>query len=111
MPIPEVDAHMTRKGFLATAAGLAATLASVQGALGQTPSPSPSPTQPYPPRRTELGSARNIRQARIMLEKMIDQLQRDQHDFGGWRVKALEAIKQARYDLDQALQWDATHPH
>lgn len=102
---------MTRKGFLATAAGLAAALASARVARAQTPSPSPSPTQPYPPRRTEIGSARNIRQVRTMLERVIDQLQRDQHDFGGWRVKAVESIKQARYDLDQALQWDATHPH
>jgi hypothetical protein len=46
-----------------------------------------------------------------MLEKLIDQLQRDQHDFGGWRIKAVEAMRQARYDLDQALQWDATHAH
>jgi len=102
---------MTRKGFLATAAGFAATLAAAQAVLAQTPSPSPSPAQPYPPRRTELGSARNIKQVRMMLEKMVNQLQRDQTDYGGWRVKAIEAIKQARYDLDQALQWDATHPH
>jgi hypothetical protein len=42
---------------------------------------------------------------------MVVQLEHDQRDYGGWRVKAIEAIKQARYDLDQALQWDATHPH
>jgi hypothetical protein len=100
---------MTRKGFLAAAAGLAATLATAQAALAQ--SPSPSPTQTTPPVRREIPSARNIRQVRAMLERMVDQLQRDQSDYGGWRVKAIEAIRQARYDLDQALQWDATHPH
>ncbi len=100
---------MTRKGFLATAAGLAAALATARAALAQTPSPSPA--QPYPPQRNEIGSARNIRQVRFMLERTIDQLQRDQRDYGGWRVKAIEAIRQAHYDLDQALQWDATHPH
>ena len=100
---------MTRKGFLAAAAGLAATLATAQAALAQ--SPSPSPTQTTPPVRREIPSARNIRQVRTMLERMVDQLQRDQSDYGGWRVKAIEAIRQARYDLDQALQWDATHPH
>ena len=100
---------MTRKGFLAAAAGLAATLATAQAALAQ--SPSPSPTQTTPPVRREIPSARNIRQVRTMLERMVDQLQRDQTDYGGWRVKAIEAIRQARYDLDQALQWDATHPH
>ena len=100
---------MTRKGFLAAAAGLAATLATARAALAQ--SPSPSPTQTTPPVRREIPSARNIRQVRTMLERMVDQLQRDQSDYGGWRVKAIEAIRQARYDLDQALQWDATHPH
>jgi hypothetical protein len=103
--------NMTRKDFLAAAAGLAATLATAQAALAQTPTPSPSPRQTTPPMRNEISSARNIKQVRMMLEKMVDQLQRDQHDYGGWRVKAIEAIRQARYDLDQALQWDATHPH
>lgn len=102
---------MTRKGFLATAAGFAATLATAHAALAQSPNPSPSPTQTTPPVRNEISSARNIRQVRMMLERMTDQLQRDQRDYGGWRVKAIEAIRQARYDLDQALQWDATHPH
>ena len=102
---------MNRKGFLATAAGFAAALATAQAALAQTPNPSPSPRQITPPVRGEVPSARNIRQVRMMLERMADQLQRDQRDYGGWRVKAIEAIRQARYDLDQALQWDATHPH
>lgn len=102
---------MTRKGFLGMAAGVAAALATAQAALAQTPNPSPSPRQTTPPVRGEIPSARNIRQVRMMLERMVDQLQRDQRDYGGWRVKAIEAIRQARYDLDQALQWDATHPH
>jgi hypothetical protein len=97
----EVDAMMTRKDFLAAAAGVAATLAASKVAFAQTP----------PPTRGELGSARNIQHVRQRLEALIDQLQNDQHDFGGFRVRAIAAMQQARADLDQALQWDATHPH
>jgi hypothetical protein len=97
---------ITRKGFLATAAGVAATLVASKVALAATTTP---PTQP--PTRGELGSARNIKHVRAALERLIDQLQQDQHDFGGYRVKAVAAMQQARADLDQALQWDATHPH
>jgi uncharacterized membrane protein YccC len=91
---------MTRKDFLATASGVAVTLAAAQAAFAQSA-----------PTRGELGSARNIRFVRQRLEALIDQLQRDRRDFGGYRVRAIEAMEQARANLDQALQWDATHPH
>ncbi len=93
---------MTRKDFIAAAAGAAATFAATKAAFAQTPPP--------PGTRGEVGSAKNIQNVRRSLERLIDQLQRDQHDFGGWRVKAIQAMQQARSDLDQALQWDATHP-
>jgi len=96
---------MTRKDFLATAAGIAATLAASKTALAQTNPPTP------PPGRSEVGSARNIQYVRHRLEALIDQLQHDRHDYGGYRVRAIAALQQARADLDQALQWDATHPH
>lgn len=97
---------ITRKDFLATAAGVAATLAASKVALAATTTP---PTT-QPPSNGELGSARNVKRVRAALERLIDQLQQDQHDFGGYRVKAIAAMQQARADLDQALQWDATHP-
>jgi hypothetical protein len=93
---------MTRKNFLATAAGAAATLAASKVALAA--------TTPSTPTRGEIGSARNLKRVRAALEHLIDQLQHDQHDFGGYRVRAIAAMQQARADLDQALQWDATHP-
>jgi hypothetical protein len=99
---------ITRKDFLATAAGIAATLAASKVALAATTTTTPTTQSPS---RGELGSARNIRRVRAALERLIDQLQQDQHDFGGYRVRALAAMQQARADLDQALQWDATHPH
>ncbi len=98
---------ITRKNFLATAAGVAATLAASKVALAATTTATPT-TQP--PSRGEIGSARNLRRVRAALEHLIDELQRDQHDFGGYRVRAIAAMQQARADLDQALQWDATHP-
>lgn len=97
---------MTRKDFLAAAAGVAAALTASKTALAQTTTPpGPSPT------RGELGSARNIQRVRQRLDQLIDQLQYDRHDYGGYRVKAIAAMQQARADLDQALQWDSTHPH
>lgn len=99
---------ITRKDFLATAAaGIAATLAASKVALAATTTTTPS----TPPSQGELGSARNLKRVRAGLERLIDQLQQDQHDFGGYRVRAIAAMQQARADLDQALQWDATHPH
>jgi len=96
---------MRRKEFLAAAAGVATTLAASKVVLAQTYPSSP------PPVRGEVGSARNIKYVRQRLEALIDQLQNDQHDFGGYRVRAIAALQQARADLDQALQWDATHTH
>lgn len=93
---------MTRKDFLAAAAGAAATLATAGAALAQTTPPTT---------RGEVGSARNLEHVRVMLENLIDQLQHDQRDYGGWRVRAIAQMRQARADLVRALQWDATHPH
>lgn len=101
---------VTRKDFLAAAAGVAATLAASKVALAAANPSNTTPPATQPPTRGELGSARNIKRVRAALERLIDQLQRDQHDFGGYRVKAVASMQQARADLDQALQWDATHP-
>lgn len=97
---------MTRKDFLAAAAGVAATLVASKAALAQT-----TPPTQQPPARGEIGSGRNLKRVRQALERLIDQLQHDQHDYNGYRVRAIAAMQQARGDLDQALQWDATHPH
>jgi hypothetical protein len=90
---------MTRKTFLAGAAGMAATLAAAGAAMAQ-----------VPPARSEVGSARNLVHVRSALEGLIDQLQHDQADYGGFRVRAIESMQRARTDVVAALQWDATHP-
>jgi hypothetical protein len=93
---------VTRKNFLAGAVGVAATLVASRAAVAQ--------TQP-PDTRGELGSARNIVQVRRALDRLIMQLEHDQHDFGGYRVRAIEDLRRARANLEAALQWDATHSH
>ena len=61
--------------------------------------------------RGERGSARNIMVVRHNLERLIDQLQRDRHDYGGHREKAVDLMSQARNELLQAEAYDATHGH
>lgn len=91
---------MTRKEFLAGAGALAATFAAAGAAAAQ-----------VPPARGEVGSARNLVRVRTALEGLIDQLQRDQADYGGYRVRAIADIRRARANIIEALQWDAAHPH
>jgi len=97
---------MNRKDFLVTAAGVAATLAASTAALAQTTTTPPT----QKPTRGEAGSARNMKRVRYMLERLIDELQHDQRDYGGYRVKAIASLQQARADIEQALQWDKAHP-
>jgi len=91
---------MTRKKFLAGAAGMAATVAAAGAAFAQTP-----------PVRGEVGSARSMLHVRMALEGLIDQLQRDQRDYDGYRVRAIAELQRARANIVAALQWDATHPY
>jgi len=101
---------MRRKEFLATIAGIAATLAASGVALAQTTAPNQMPPGQKPPGRGEYSSGRNIRRVHQMLERAIDELQHDQRDYGGYRVKAIAELQQAREDLTAALKWDKSHP-
>ncbi len=66
--------------------------------------------QTMAPTRGELRSAANIVWVRRRLEGLIDQLQRDQRDYGGHRIAAIGAMQQARVQLDQAIDYDRAHP-
>ena len=55
------------------------------------------------------GSDQNLRVERRRLEGIIDQLQRDRHDYGGHRVRAIADLQQARAELDTALDYDQGH--
>jgi hypothetical protein len=52
-------------------------------------------------------SDESLRWARSRVEFDIDMLQRDQHDYDGHRVKAVEALQDGRTQLDLALAYDA----
>jgi hypothetical protein len=94
---------VSRKKFLAGAVGVAATMVASRAAMAQTPPPGYT--------RGEVGSARNIAAVRRDLDRLIYQLEQDRHDFGGYRVRAIEEMRRARQNLLNALQWDATHSH
>ena len=103
---------MERKTFLAAAAGLGATVAAASVALGapiatSTSAPGSTATMaPRPWKRNGTGSNRNIRMIRKHLEHVIDELQHDQHDYAGHRIKALDLLEQARQELLAAEQSD-----
>ncbi|MDQ6780248.1 MAG: hypothetical protein M3Z37_03715, partial [Candidatus Eremiobacteraeota bacterium] len=51
-------------------------------------------------------SDRNLLVVRTHIERIIDVLQRDNHDYGGHRVAAIGLLQQARQDLITALRYD-----
>ena len=93
---------MERKHFLAAAAGLGAL--GVAATAVAAPSTSASPTPAHSWRRNESKSNHNIREVRRHLERVIDELQHDQHDYAGHRAKALDLLNQARQELLLAEQ-------
>lgn len=60
--------------------------------------------------RSEWGSGRNLVAVRHDLEGLIDQLQRDNRDYGGHRIAAVNELQEARGQLTDALQYDRSHP-
>jgi len=80
-------------------------------AFGVAGAQSPAPSMgPHHHMRGEGASARNLLSVRRRLEHLIDQMQRDQHDYNGLRVKAIQDLQNARQDIIQAIEYDATHP-
>ena len=59
--------------------------------------------------RGNRGSDANMLRARARLDGIIDQLQRDQRDYGGHRVAAIAEMQQARGQIEAALQYDRGH--
>ena len=118
---------MERKNFLTAAVGAAAALigsgALVKAAplppqpgpistpLPPGPVPRPSGTPPETWRRDEYKSGRNLQKVRHRLERVIDELQHDQNDYGGHRAQAMTLLQQAREQLLEAEQYDTAHPN
>ena len=101
---------------LALAAGL--VLGASSAALTQQPPPGGQPAQPgqpgeqRPPRgpRGPRGPHPHITTARRALGVADRQLSGAAHDYGGHRVKALELVKQAQAEVEQALAYAQAHP-
>ncbi len=81
---------MNGRTILATAAGLAAVLATAGAAVADTNS----------------SSDQNLRYTRAYVERAYDALSHDQSDYGGHRVAAMNDINDARNDLTAALRYD-----
>lgn len=79
------------------------------GAHAQT-MPAPGTTARPAWMRGEGRSNYNIHRVRMRLERVIDQLQHDQRDYGGHRVAAINYLQQGRNELLQAEQYDKAHP-
>ncbi len=60
-------------------------------------------------RVTQGASNDSLLDARQHLENAIDALQRDSHDYGGNRVKAIDALNAARTELMQAIDFRRSH--
>ena len=98
---------MNIKAILATLGVVAGLSTGIAGAQVTNPAPT---TVTAPHLRGERGSARNLLSERRRIEGVIDQLQRDQHDFGGYREKAIDDLQKSRADIQAAIDYDATHP-
>lgn len=93
---------MVRKQFLNAAAGVAATLAVAGAALA---APTPNPTFTRGGRRSD----QNLARVRHHLEKAIDELQHDQHDYCGHRERSIDLLQQARTEIEAGLRCDQPH--
>jgi hypothetical protein len=51
----------------------------------------------------------NLNNVRRDVERVIDQLQRDNTDYGGHRTDAIALLQQGRQQLVEAIEWDANH--
>jgi hypothetical protein len=53
--------------------------------------------------RNQYGSNQNVEYTRQYVERAIDMLQHDQHDYDGYRAQAVDHLQQARQQLLEAL--------
>jgi hypothetical protein len=116
---------MERKQFLVAAVGVAATVAAAGVTVAGTPASGATPTPPYSPypsrspypgqsphpswTRGAGTSDSNLQRVHHHLEKMIDLLQHDQHDYCGHRVQAIDLLQQARAQIEAGLSCDQQH--
>jgi hypothetical protein len=59
--------------------------------------------------RSQHASTENLEFTRTYIEHAVDMLQRDAHDYGGFRAKAVAALQAARAQLDAAVAYRESH--
>jgi len=94
--------------LIVLSAALAGTALSTVASAQQQPQYNPT-MQQQQHLRGNRGSDQNLRREYRKLEQVIDGLQRDQRDYGGHRVQAIQDLQQARQQLEDALEYDRTH--
>jgi hypothetical protein len=67
------------------------------------------PNTPAQGRRGKGSSNYNIGREAKRLNKIIGSLQRDERDYGGHRARAIDMLRQAQAELQQAVDWDRSH--
>lgn len=72
--------------------------------------PPPNTTMTAHPLRGQGWSNYNITHVRKRLERVIDSLQQDRHDYDGHREQALDFLQRAREQLLEAEQFQKQHP-
>jgi len=94
---------------VAAAAAFLCTIALSGPAFAQMTAPPVNMNMQGPAMRGQHASNHNIRIEHRHLQRIIDSLEHDKHDYGGHRAKALVILRQARTELEQAIQFDRTH--
>jgi hypothetical protein len=70
----------------------------------------PVPGQPGQGHRNKGNSTYNIEKEYKRLSKIIGSLQHDARDYGGHRARAVDMLRQAQTELEQAVEFDRAHP-
>lgn len=90
---------------------IGAGAALTSSASAQTTAAPPPGTMYAKPMRNQGWSNHNITHVRTRLERVIDSLQQDRHDYGGHREQALDFLQRAREQLLEAEQYQTQHPN
>jgi len=98
-------------GLVVALATGTATSAFAQPAAASAVLAQAQPTPLHRVMRGEHASDRSLRRVRRRLERMIDSLQHDRHDYAGHRVAAIQALQNARAELMQAEQTPEAQAH
>ena len=69
----------------------------------------PTGNTPAAGRRGQGKATYNIGREAKRLNKIIGLLQRDERDYGGHRARAIDMLRQAQAELQQAVDWDRAH--